>query len=299
MDRSTDDDCGGSPGGIGAGKDAGAPSESAPAIVASWPRKVRLFGVDISVTDYDELCHAVFASCQSDRPAVVSCYAVHGLVTSGRDDQLRDAVNRFQAVTPDGQPIRWGLNRFYGCDLKDRVYGPELMLRLCRGAAERGLPIYLYGSTEAVLDQLSRRLVERFPELVIAGTHAPPFRALTADEDAAVVEAMHNSGAKLVFIGLGFPKQDQFAAEHRHSIRAVQVCVGAAFDFHAGHKATAPAWMQRLSLEWLFRLCHEPRRLWRRYLVTNALFSIDAALAILRITPPAGGRRHGAGKRRR
>ena len=146
------------------------------------------------------------------------------------------------------------------------------MSRLCRSAARQGISIYLYGSTSLVLELLVRRLIERCPGLRIAGYESPPFRPLTIEEDRAVVDRINGSGAGMVFLGLGLPKQDHFAFEHRDRIAAVQICVGAAFDFHAGAKRTAPTWMQRKGLEWLFRLTQEPRRLWRRYLTTNAIF---------------------------
>ena len=157
--------------------------------------------------------------------------------------------------------------------MTDRVYGPETMLRVCERAAAEGLPIYLYGgASEDVLRDLEAKLLEKFPQLVIAGSEVPPFRPLTEEEDAAVVERINASGARFVFIGLGCPKQDHFAYEHRDLLQAVQLCVGAAFDFHAGRKKMAPRWMQKRGLEWLFRLGCEPRRLGMRYLTTNSVF---------------------------
>jgi exopolysaccharide biosynthesis WecB/TagA/CpsF family protein len=175
------------------------------------------------------------------------------------------------------------MNLLHGTRLPERVYGPELTLRLCRRAAEEGISIYLFGGSPDVLEQLKANLERRFPGLFIAGSESPPFRRLTPEEDAAIVDRINASGARLVFIGLGCPKQDVFAFEHRTTIHAVQVCVGAAFDFHAGAKKIAPAWMQRLGLEWLFRLIQEPRRLWRRYLVTNSIFLRKLSAELLNI----------------
>jgi exopolysaccharide biosynthesis WecB/TagA/CpsF family protein len=169
----------------------------------------------------------------------------------------------------------------HGAGLRERVYGPELMLRLCRMAADAGLGVYLYGGTPEVLDRLVARLSRRCPGLCVVGAEAPPFRTLTADEDEAVCARIRSSGARLVFIGLGCPKQDLFAHAHRDRIAAVQICVGAAFDFHAGVKPMAPRWMQRSGFEWLFRLAQEPRRLGRRYLVTNTVFLTMFARALL------------------
>ncbi|HEV3025028.1 MAG TPA: WecB/TagA/CpsF family glycosyltransferase [Pirellulales bacterium] len=247
-----------------------------------WPQKVDLFGVGVSVTTYDEAVELVLDAAARRQSAVVACQAVHAVVTASRDAALREMVNAFELVTPDGQPVRWAMNLLHGAGLLQRVYGPELMHRICRGAAERGTAIYLYGGTPAVLDKLQANQVAAFPKLRIAGAESPPFRALTEAEDRAVVDRIEASGAGVVFIGLGCPKQDRFAHAHRGTIRAVQLCVGAAFDFHAGVKPMAPEWMQRHGLEWLFRLAQEPRRLWRRYLVTNSLFLAMLAAAWLR-----------------
>jgi exopolysaccharide biosynthesis WecB/TagA/CpsF family protein len=146
------------------------------------------------------------------------------------------------------------------------------MIRLCRAAAKEGVSIYLYGSSPEVLELLSANLKNECPGLVIAGAESPPFRPLSKDEARAAIQRINDSGAGLVFIGLGCPRQDWFAFEHKHEIRGVQLCVGAAFDFHAGNKKMAPGWMQKRGLEWLFRLVQEPKRLWKRYLVTNTIY---------------------------
>jgi exopolysaccharide biosynthesis WecB/TagA/CpsF family protein len=250
-----------------------------------WPPKVDLFGLGVSVTDYGKSVNCVIAAARQRRSAVVTCHAVHAVVTVSGDPNLRAKVNEFELVTPDGQPVRWAMNLLHGVGLTERVYGPELTLRLCRAAADEGISIYLYGGTPTVIDRLQENLLKLCPGLSIAGVDVPPFRPLTPEEDRAVVERINRSGAGLVFIGLGCPKQDIFAAEHRDRIRAVQVCVGAAFDFQAGAKRVAPAWMQRRGLEWLYRLCQEPRRLWKRYLVTNSIFVAKLAAAKLRRQP--------------
>ena len=247
-----------------------------------WPRKVDLFGVEVSVTSYDEAVTAILQAAGQGLPGIVSCHAVHALVTASRAPSLRDKVNTFELVSPDGQPVRWALNLLHGARLSERVYGPELMLRLCRGAAEASIPIYLYGGNPAVIEKLQANLLGQYPKLAIAGAEAPPFRPLTAEEDRAVVERINRSGAGLVFIGLGCPKQDLFAYEHRETVKAVQVCVGAAFDFHAGVKKMAPAWMQRHGLEWLYRLSQEPGRLWQRYFVTNSIFLAQLGVSLCR-----------------
>jgi exopolysaccharide biosynthesis WecB/TagA/CpsF family protein len=268
-----------------------------------WPEKLDLLGIQVSPTDYAEATDRIVEAAQRRLSAVVSCHAVHAIVTASRDKALRNKVNTFQMITPDGQPVRWGLNLLHRCKLRERVYGPELMLRVCRRAAEEGVGIYLYGGSPEVAAQLHANLRRDFPALNIAGWEAPPFRPLTPDEDERVVERIHRSGAGIVFIGLGCPKQDEFAYEHRGRIRAVQVCVGAAFDFHAGVQPMAPAWMQRYGFEWFYRLIQEPRRLWRRYLVTNALYLAKLAVALVanafhaRLTRPMAATKQASGGR--
>ena len=249
-----------------------APQSPAPARV-DFPKKVDLFGgVLMTPTTYDEVVDVLLRCARARQPATADFGAVHVLATAARDPEFRRTINALDIVAPDGQPVRWAMNYFHDAGLTDRVYGPELMRRLCAAAAEKGVSIYLYGSSEEVIAKLSANLRGQFPALVIAGAESPPFRALTDAEHDEVAARINASGAGLVFIGLGCPKQESFAYRHRDSIRAVQVCVGAAFDFHAGVKPTAPAWMQKRGLEWLYRLVKEPGRLWKRYLVTNTTY---------------------------
>jgi N-acetylglucosaminyldiphosphoundecaprenol N-acetyl-beta-D-mannosaminyltransferase len=146
------------------------------------------------------------------------------------------------------------------------------MARFCGGAAAAGIGVYFYGSSPQVVDNLQATLTRKFPGLQVVGYEPHPHRALTKEEDRCVVERINASGAGLIFLGLGCPLQETFAYEHRHSLKGIQICVGAAFDFHAGNKKMAPEWMQKRGLEWFYRLSQEPRRLWRRYLWTNSVF---------------------------
>ena len=237
-----------------------------------WPPKHDVLGVHISATAYEPAVDALMAAAHAGDSALATFLPVHGVVTAATDPDYRKRLNEFDLVGPDGQPVRWALNLLHKTNLTDRVYGPELMLRLCRRAAAEGVSIYLYGSTPEVLDKLSIGLMQKAPGLVIAGSESPPFRKLSPAEIDAACDRINASGAKLVFIGLGCPRQDIFAHEHKSKIHAVQLCVGAAFDFHAGNKKTAPKWMQDRGLEWAFRLYQEPGRLWKRYFVTNSLF---------------------------
>jgi len=193
-------------------------------------------------------------------------------MTAVTDRGVRQVLNGADLATPDGMPLVWAM-RSFGARAQQRVYGPSLMLALCRQAAEAGHRIFLYGGRPERLEELCQKLRERFPELQIVGSYAPPFRPLTAEEDRAVVQEILASGADLVFVGISSPKQDRWMAEHRTKLPGlVMFGVGAAFDFHAGRVKQAPSWMQRAGLEWLFRLLAEPTRLWKRYLLVTPWF---------------------------
>lgn len=196
---------------------------------------------------------------------------VHSVVTTTRDAAFRAAINNADMATADGAPIAWALRRL-GCRAQQRINGPDLMLKYLDAAQCAGQSVFFYGGVDATLARLRQVLNERFPRLRIAGMQAPPFRPLTVEEDAATVDAINASGANVVFVGLGCPKQEKWMAEHRTRIGAVMIGVGAAFDYHAGVVRRAPLWWQKHGLEWLYRLGCEPRRLFRRYLVTNTLF---------------------------
>ncbi len=238
------------------------------------PPKFNLFGIEVSKTDYQEATDLLIKAAQEHRSMIVDHMPVHGLIEATSDPELKHKINQFDIVAPDGQPVRWALNRFHHTNLSDRVYGPELMLRLCEQASQKGIGVYLYGSQPMVLKSLEQNLLLQFPHLRIVGSESPPFRQLTPEEDQLTVDRINQSGAGLIFLGLGCPKQEHFAFDHRKKIQGVQLCVGAAFDFHAGTKKTAPQWMQRNGLEWLFRLFSEPGRLWQRYLKTNTIFMV-------------------------
>ena len=237
-----------------------------------WPRKKNVLGVGISATTYDELLESVIEAVKVRRSACVSHLAVHGLITGSQDREIRKILNKFEVIAPDGMPVRLALNLLYKAQLPDRVYGPEFTLRVCERAAADGIGVYLYGSYPQVVNDLRANLLKRYPRLRIAGCEPSIFRPLTEAEDKDLVTRINESGAGVVFLGLGCPLQERFAYEHKAKIKAVQICVGAAFDFHSGNKKMAPAWMQRNSLEWLYRLVQEPRRLCGRYLVTNTIF---------------------------
>jgi N-acetylglucosaminyldiphosphoundecaprenol N-acetyl-beta-D-mannosaminyltransferase len=199
--------------------------------------------------------------------------ATHTVMVAQEDAEAMDAVLGADLVVPDGQPLVWAL-RALGHRLPDRVYGPDLMLRHCERAAENGTRIFLYGGrNQGALVQLTLNLRRSYPGLRVVGGVSPPFRDLDSDELDEVAAEINRSGADVVWVGIGVPKQEKWMAAMRHRLRApVLVGVGAAFDFHAGLVPQAPSWMQSSGLEWAFRLAQEPRRLWKRYLRYNPRF---------------------------
>jgi exopolysaccharide biosynthesis WecB/TagA/CpsF family protein len=230
------------------------------------PPKGNVVGVGVSITDYTEVTQCVLEAAHAQRPLLVSACAVHVLIAAIDDPTFAAVLNHFDIVTPDGQPVRWGLNWTRQAELRERVYGPTLTLRVCDAAARERLPIYLYGSRPETLRKLASRLRARSPGLQIAGMRAGRFRPLTAAEQAEDAAAILASGARIVLVGMGAPRQEWWIFHMRERIARPMLAVGAAFDFHAGLVPQAPAVLQRAGLEWLFRLSREPKRLWRRYL---------------------------------
>lgn len=242
------------------------------ALCESQPEKHLIMGVPVTAATYAQVVDCVIAAARNRAPYLVTALAVHGTVEASRSVIMRAAVEHFDIVAPDGQPVRIALNLLHGTGLNDRVYGPTLMLQICARAAVEGIGIYLYGSTRQTVLQLKQSLEARFPKLKVLGVEPSVFRRLTNTESCELGERIRASGARIVFIGLGCPRQEIFAFKHRDLIGLPQICVGAAFDFHAGTKRQAPKWMQDNALEWLFRLLQEPRRLLARYFVTNNYF---------------------------
>jgi N-acetylglucosaminyldiphosphoundecaprenol N-acetyl-beta-D-mannosaminyltransferase len=236
-----------------------------------WPLGADVLGTRIDAIGWDEIlaCMSGWASRRESR--VVCICNVHSVVTASRDRRFADTLKQADLATPDGAPVAWMLRRF-GHPNQQRINGPDLMERYCALAARTGEPIFLYGSTDLVLDQLTDSLRRRYLGIVIAGAISPPFRALSAPEDSDIVDAINSSGARTVWVGLGCPKQEDWMMAHRGRIHATMIGVGAAFDYLAGTVKRAPRWMQRYGLEWAYRWWMEPRRLTKRYLVTNSVF---------------------------
>jgi len=236
------------------------------------PPRVNILGVGVSAINMNLALDLINTWITNKEYSYVCVMGVHGVMESQRDKSLRLIHNQAKMVTPDGMPLVW-LSRLYGNNQVDRVYGPDLLLETCRLSVSHGWSHFFYGGSNGVADLLANRLTHKIPGLKVAATYAPPFRRLSSAEDDAVVDQINQSGADIVWVGLGAPKQEFWMAEHLGKINApVMIGVGAAFDFHAGLKPQAPRWMQRAGLEWLFRLATEPRRLWKRYLINNPLF---------------------------
>lgn len=245
--------------------------------------KRNVLGIGINVIDYDGAVERIVASAKSARPLSVSALAVHGVMTGVLDPEHAFRLNKLDLVVPDGQPVRWALGLLHGERLSARVYGPNLMLKTCAAAAEEGIPVYLYGSNPSVLDALEHNLLAKYPSLKICGRSSSQFRQVDDATNSDVIERIRASGARIVFVGLGCPRQEVFAFENVAALSCSVLAVGAAFDFHAGTVEQAPAWMQDRGLEWLFRLTREPKRLWRRYLFLNPLYCWN--LLLMRLDP--------------
>lgn len=232
-----------------------------------------VFDAPIDIIDWQTAVSRIKGWAIARESRYVCICNVHSVVTATSDDEFAGVVRDADMATPDGAPVAWLISR-QTRRKQERINGPDLMWRYMSQSAREGGSIFLYGATDVTLSALQTRLAAEFPQLKVAGAYSPPFRQMTADEDEQVVEMINASGASTVWVSLGCPKQEKWMAAHRGRIHAVMIGVGAAFDYHAGTIQRAPLWMQRNGLEWLHRLASEPRRLWKRYLVTNTLFII-------------------------
>jgi N-acetylglucosaminyldiphosphoundecaprenol N-acetyl-beta-D-mannosaminyltransferase len=238
--------------------------------------RVNVLGVGISALNLDLAVEAVHQALNQKARGYVCVTGVHGVSEAQSDPALREILNRAFLNTPDGMPMVW-MGRLQGFRHMGRVYGPDLMLRLCESSRTTGFTHFFYGGGPGVAAELKQRLEERFPGLKIVGTYAPPFRPLNTEEESALAHQVAALKPDIFWVGLSTPKQERFMAEHAPRLDATLFFgVGAAFDFHAGRMRQAPRWVQRSGLEWLFRLACEPRRLWKRYLKNNPLFVLRA-----------------------
>jgi N-acetylglucosaminyldiphosphoundecaprenol N-acetyl-beta-D-mannosaminyltransferase len=239
------------------------------------PDEVSVLGVPVAVTDYEHTSDWIDAMVARREHGYICAASVYPVMVCQDDPELRAAVLGASLTVPDGQPLVWAMNALGG-KRQSRVYGPDLMAHYCERSAATGARMFLYGGrNQGALVQLTLNLRRRYPGLRIVGGYAPPYRELTEDERRRVIDEINASGADVVWVGIGVPKQEKWMASMRDDLEApVLIGVGAAFDFHAGITPQAPERVQNLGLEWLFRHMQEPRRLWRRYLRYNPRFIV-------------------------
>ncbi len=245
--------------------------------------KKNLLGVQIDAVDYEAAVGRFIAAAKQSKRLTVTALAVHGVMTGALDNEHRHRLNSLDLVVPDGMPVRWGVNLLHGAGLPDRVYGPNLMLKVCEAAAKHGLPLYFFGTQRETLDKLIENLRLKFPEIIIAGSEPSQFRKISEEESIALAWRIRSSGAKITFVGLGCPRQEVWAYELGDELSMPVFAVGAAFPFHAGTLRQAPSWMQNFGLEWLFRFVSEPRRLWKRYVYLNPAYVTLVGLQLLKL----------------
>lgn len=230
-----------------------------------------ILNMHVDVTSYPDATEKVVNWAHEGLQKYVCAANVHMVMESHDDPDFQAIVNEADLVTPDGVPLVWAL-RMLGVQEASRVYGPDLTLHVCKMAAEQSIPIGLYGGTPSSLQDFVQFLEKNYPGIKIACTIAPPFRPLTPEEDEQYISEINNSDTRILFVGIGCPKQEKWMAEHKEKLNAVMLGVGAAFDFHTGRVRQAPSWMQQNGLEWLFRFLMEPKRLWKRYAKHNPRF---------------------------
>lgn len=245
--------------------------------------KVNLLGVQVCAVDYEAAVAKIVSAAQQQKPLGVSALAVHGVMTGVSDREHCFRLNQLELVVPDGQPVRWAMNALHGTRLPDRVYGPNLMLKVCQAAAENQLSVFLFGSNVQTLEKLESQLTAKYPALKIVGKRPSQFRRLNDAESQQLIAEIKSSGAQIVMVGIGCPRQEVWAFEFKDQLSMPVLAVGAAFAFHAGELAQAPAWMQDRGLEWLYRFTREPMRLWKRYVLLNPAYLSLLALQATRL----------------
>lgn len=235
-------------------------------------KRANILGVGLSAINLNVARDAIARALERKTKGYVCVTGVHGVTEAQKDEAFRSILNQSFLNTPDGMPMVW-MGRLHGFREMDRVYGPDLMLLICELTAEKGYTHFVYGGGEGVAAKLKQRLEAKFPRLRIVGTYTPPFRALNPEEETELLRTINEKKPDIVWVGLSTPKQEKFMAQYWQRFdTTLMFGVGAAFDIHAGLVRQAPRWIQRSGFEWLFRLCCEPRRLWRRYLKNNPLF---------------------------
>jgi N-acetylglucosaminyldiphosphoundecaprenol N-acetyl-beta-D-mannosaminyltransferase len=236
-------------------------------------KRCAVLGMPVDELDYDAVIKQVrrWTNLEASRYMCIS--NVHMVMESYDDERLRAIINGADLVAADGVPVIW-TSRQLGLRNQSRVFGPELTIKLCEMAAREGIPVGFYGGTPEVACELRSRVTDRFPTLRVAYSYSPPFRALTSEEDSRVCDEINRSRVRILFVGLGCPKQERWMGEHRGRVRATIIGVGWAFEILAGRSKAAPTWIQKIGMEWFYRLAHDPRRLWRRHLKHNPRFVV-------------------------
>ncbi|WP_239022726.1 WecB/TagA/CpsF family glycosyltransferase [Pseudoalteromonas distincta] len=228
--------------------------------------------MDVDVTNLDSVLHQVEILALKKQGAYVCVSNVHMCIETLDSNEFKQVVNNADLVIPDGKPLSWA-QKFLGFKEAKQVRGQDIMNALCAASGEERLNIGFYGgSSDELLSTVKRKMIETYPDIRISYAYSPPFRPLTLEEDEQVVEDINNANVNVLFVGIGCPKQERWMAGHKDKLNCVMLGVGAAYDFIAGSKKHAPRWVQKIGMEWLFRLCSEPKRLWRRYLSTNPRF---------------------------
>lgn len=240
-----------------------------------------VLGQRLDVTSYEDATRRVLDWAKKRQSRYICLSNVHMVMEGWDSPEFRQIVNASDLITADGVPLVWAL-RLQGVSSAQRVYGPDLTWHICQAAMDEGLPIALYGGTVQSLEMFVGVLHERFPKLKVACSISPPFRPLSEEEDAAYAEELAESGARILFVGIGCPKQEIWMSKHKGSLSMPMLGVGAAFDFHAGRVRQAPKWLQKIGMEWFFRLLMEPGRLWKRYAWHNPRFGLFFAVQYLK-----------------
>jgi N-acetylglucosaminyldiphosphoundecaprenol N-acetyl-beta-D-mannosaminyltransferase len=240
--------------------------------------RVNILGIGISAIDMRDAIALVHRAIRQRIKGYICVQGMHGIMEAQRDPALREAFNGSLITTPDGMPTVW-IGRLHGFHNIRRVFGPDMMLRICEASVTAGYRHFLYGGEPGVAQRLKRALETRYPGITIVGTYTPPFRPLDHDEECDLRERVAAAQPDIIWVGISTPKQDHFMAQHWNKLHAtLMIGVGAAFDFHTGRIADAPEWMKTSGLQWLHRLCQDPRRLWKRYLLNIPLFLFKVAL---------------------
>jgi len=248
--------------------------------------RANVLGVGVHAIDLPSAASIIESAVREGTKGYVCVTSVHGVMEAQRDPEFRDILNLALLVTPDGMPTVW-VGRMQGNSTMKRVFGPDLMLEVCRRSTGTGIRHFLYGGNPGIADELAEGLRRRFPGITVVGTFTPPFRPLAPSEQLALEKQMETTLPDIVWVGLSTPKQEKFmAANFRRLPCKIMVGVGAAFDIHTGHVKDAPKWIKDAGLQWAHRLCQEPGRLWKRYLVNNSAFLVAIGLQL------AGLRRH-------